>query len=79
MVPESDWPLAEGVVVVVKGVVRPPVAVAQLEEVSPRLCEVCSTSACGFDTSEGACPLFDVGGYPQLNSYYYKVDGPLAH
>ena len=61
MVPESDWPLAEGVVVVVKGVVRPPVAVAQLEEVSPGLCEVRSASACDFDTAEGSCPLLDVG------------------
>ncbi len=79
VVSESDWPLAEGIVVVVKGVVRPPIAVAQLKEVGPRLCEVCSASAGDFNAAEGVCPLLDECICPQLDSGQYQINGPLAH
>ena len=76
---EVDWPVAEGIVVVVKGVVRPPIAVAQLKEVGPRLCEVRSASAGDFNAAEGVCPLLDECICPQLDSGQNQINGPLAH
>ena len=79
VVSKSDWPLAEGIVVVVKRVVRPPIAVAQLKEVGPRLCEVRSASAGDSNTAEGVRPLLDECFFPQFDSGHYQIDGPLAH